>query len=390
MNIRRLTLFTLAFGFLGCTEVPSRPKPQDIHEDRLSFAEKAGYAIDRQTPGTLVSDHWLNDARQLDITFWAPEAPGKYPLIVYLPGLGQDSDAAPLWREAWVKAGFAVLSVQRAADAKALSNLSAEDRNDLKSIGHIHFNAASLEGRVSDVNAALGHLETQVVSGKPPYSQARIDDLTLAGFDLGAQTIQVILGEQVKGIRLPATLPRPKAAILLSPHVDLSKGGMQRRFEKLSTPLLVVSGTDDHDPWGMTAPSVRSAPWQQAQAGEKMLLNLTNGTHRQLAGIDPLSTKPEDQEIDPDEMLSREAEDMDRSSRNHRPQPQGRASQFGDARRGFGPGYDPHHYGRQLAIIETVSTAFLNAEIRRDRKAREWIQGGAKQWIGAAGELRIR
>jgi hypothetical protein len=40
--------------------------------------------------------------------------------------------------------------------------------------------------------------------------------------------------------------------------------------------------------------------------------------------------------------------------------------------------------------METVSTAFLNAEIREDRKSRAWIQGEAKQWIGVAGEVRIR
>lgn len=396
MALNQLTLLAFALTLLGCNHGPSRPKAEDIHEDRTTFAATSTYSVEPQTPGLPIEDHWLNGSRRLDITFWAPEASGKYPLIVYLPGLGQDSDAAPLWREAWVKAGYAVLAVQRGTDAKALNNLSAADQADLKSIGHDHFNAANLEGRVADAIEALRVVEERSRSGKSPYSSAETAHWVLAGFDLGAQTVQAILGENVKSAKLPSALPQPMAAILLSPHVDLSKGGMQHRFERIKSPLLVITGTDDHDPWGMTAPSVRVAPWQQSQSGEKYLLTLTNGTHRQLAGIDPLSAKPEDQEMDPDALLKSEEESM---ASNH-PAPggkgnsavpgRGRATQFGDARRGFGLGYDPHHYGHQLAIIETVSTAFLNAQSRNDARARAWLTQGAKSWIGTAAELRVR
>lgn len=396
--LNRTLLPIVLLSFLGCSHEPTRPKPEDIQQDLETFRAESSYHPESRAPGTPVDAHWNNGSRHVDIVFWAPESSGKYPLIIYLPGLGQDAASAPLWREAWVKAGFAVLSIQHHTDATALSHLSPEDRHDLKSIGHEHFNHHALDGRLKDLSFAFHTLESQIKAGKAPFTQARTDQLALAGFDLGSQTVQAMAGEHIKGIQLPDNLPPAQALILLSPYVDLAQGGMQHRFEALSAPLLVVTGSDDHDPWGVTSPSVRSTPWQQAQGGNKYLLNLTNGTHRQLAGIDPMSQKPEDQEEDPDESRHNEEKERDENSGGshgrggHGGQGGGRqrGTQFGDARRGFGPGYNPKHYGRQLAIIQTVSTAYLNAALRNDRSAADWLRNEATRWMGTAAELHIR
>lgn len=384
--------FLIAFCLLmvnGCSHEPSRPPPDEIQAELDHFGAKASYQPTALTKGPEVTEQWKNGSRTLDILFVAPEEPGSYPLVVYLPGLGQDAGSAPLWRDAWVKGGFAVLVVQQQRDAMALTHLSAADRHDLKSIGHEHFSLNSLEGRISDVTYAIRNLEERKRTAKPPFSQARMDEIAIVGFDLGAQTLQAMLGEAVKGLSLREPLPPIQAALLLSPHVDMAKGGIHHRFESLNTPLLVVTGSDDHDPWGITSPSVRSAPWQQAHAGSKILLNLINGTHRQLAGIDPQSEKPEDQEEDPDEVRHAEEEGQLFGKRG-RGGPNGRATQFGDARRGFGPGYDPRHYGRQLAAIQKISTAFLGSVLRKDKAAENWLRNEAPGWLGSAGQLKFR
>lgn len=384
--------FSLAFLLLivnGCSHEPSRPPPDEIQAELDRFGAGATYQPNGLTKGQEIKEQWKNGARTLDILFVAPEEPGTYPLVVYLPGLGQDAGSAPLWREAWVKGGFAVLVIQNTRDAIALSHLNAADRHDLKSIGHEHCNLKSLEGRISDVTSALQSLDERRREGKIPFTQARADQTAMAGFDLGAQTLQVILGEDIKGLSHREPLPKIQAALLLSPHVDMAKGGIQHRFDTLDTPLLVVTGSDDHDPWGMTSPSVRSAPWQQAQPGQKILLNLSNGTHRQLAGIDPQSEKPEDQEEDPDEVRHAEEEGM-LFGRRSRGGPDGRATQFADARRGFGPGYNPRHYGRQLAAIQKISTAFLSSTLRKDKSAEDWLRNDAPRWLGSAGQLKFR
>lgn len=386
---RSFSFFLTLLMVTGCSHEPSRPKPEDIQSEIERFGAKASYQPVEHVPGSSVSEHWQNGNRTLDILFEAPETQGKYPLVIYLPGLGQDVSSAPLWRETWVKAGFAVLALQHKTDASALNNLSASDRLDLKSLGHQHFSHKALEGRLSDLAFTLRSLEDRIHSGRAPFTQARIDHFAIAGFDLGAQTAQAILGEQIKGLTLPNPIPQPSAAILLSPHVDIAQGGIQHRFVALTLPLLVVTGSDDHDPWGISSPSVRSAPFLQAQPGHKYLLNLVNGTHRQLAGIDPLSQKPEDQEEDPDEIRHSEEEGMI-SGRRGGGGSKGRGTQFGDARRGFGPGYDPQHYGRHLAAVQKLSTAFLKTTLQNDSGAEAWIRQDASAWLGAAGQIRIR
>lgn len=390
-TLRSFLIVSLTLVLNGCSHEPSRPPPDEIQTELDRFGAGASYQPTPLTKGQEVREQWKNGTRTLDILFAAPEEPGAYPLVVYLPGLGQDAGSAPLWRDAWIKGGFAVLMLQQTRDANALSHLSAADRHDLKSIGHEHFNLRSLEGRISDVTFAIHSLEERKRQGKIPFNQARTDQIAIAGFDLGAQTLQALLGEDIKGLSVHEPMPQIQAAILLSPHVDLAKGGIQHRFSALNAPLLVITGSDDHDPWGMASPSVRSAPWHQARPGQKALLNLNNGTHRQLAGIDPKSDRPEDQEEDPDEV--RHAEESDEGmlfGKRGRGGPNGRTTQFGDARRGFGPGYDPRHYGRQLAAIQKISTAFLSAVLRKDKDAEEWLHKDASTWLGSAGQLKFR
>jgi hypothetical protein len=42
----------------------------------------------------------------------------------------------------------------------------------------------------------------------------------------------------------------------------------------------------------------------------------------------------------------------------------------------------------RMIALEDVSTAFLDAYLRGDPLAREWLTRNAKQWLGAAGDLR--
>ena len=93
----------------GCSHEPSRPPPDEIQSELDRFGAGASYQPVGLTKGTEVIEQWKNGSRTLDILYTAPEEPGRYPLVVYLPGLGQDAGSAPLWRDAWVKGGFAVL-----------------------------------------------------------------------------------------------------------------------------------------------------------------------------------------------------------------------------------------------------------------------------------------
>ena len=43
-----------------------------------------------------------------------------------------------------------------------------------------------------------------------------------------------------------------------------------------------------------------------------------------------------------------------------------------------------------MIALEDVSTAFLDAYLKDDPLAREWLARDAKRWLGAAGGLRTK
>ena len=258
---------------------------------------------------------------------------------------------------------------------------------DLRTVGRPYFSHAETEARLLDFNHAMLELRKRAGTGTPPYDSINTREFAVAGYDLGAQTVQALLGEKIKGIQRPETAQDIRAAILLSPHVDVAGGGIQHRFREIHTPLLVITGTHDQDPWGMTSPSVRMAPWQQAGSSRKVLLTLTQATHRQMAGHDPAALEAEDHEKDPEEMSVRE--DPEENPMKDAIRQMGGSGQA-PSRRGPRPQSDPRHPGQQLSAIQWISAAFLAETLNQDRASATWLRNKAAHWLSGAGVLQNR
>ena len=108
----------------------------------------------------------------------------------------------------------------------------------------------------------------------------------LAGYDLGAQTVAALLGEQSEGLKGVALPVQPLAAIVISPSVNLAKGHVNTRFQTISAPLLVITGVDDNDPYAIGAGSTRQLLWQYCAPGNKYLLLLDRTGHSFFSGAD--------------------------------------------------------------------------------------------------------
>lgn len=372
---------------LGCSSGPERPDAGKIQSDMEAFSNRSEAPLPTHEEGVLQEDQWHRGRRNIEISFKAPSQPGSYPLVIYFPGLGQNAAAGVLWKNAWVRAGFAVLTVQGERDAHALHGLSREDRMDLRSVGRPYFSSAEIEERIRDFDYVIQELRKRSHAGSQPYDKVITSEFAVAGFDLGAQTVQALIGEKIRGNRLPETAGSIRSAILLSPHVDVAAGGIQQRFREIQTPLLVITGTNDHDPWGISSPSVRQAPWQQAASHRKILVNLTRATHRQMAGIDPSSQRPEDLEADPEEIQARQDQEenpvktaMRQLASNGRPMPFRDQQTTGD----------PRHPGQQLSAIQWISAAFLSETLKQDQASGAWLRNKAPSWLSGAGVIQNR
>lgn len=433
-RITSAALLALILG--GCSFFGfSMPSPEEQSEKLTEVMEKGGYAPTRGLAIDSAHDVWLHDKTEFDVTMTAPTAPGSYPLIIYLPGLGEDAKAGQLWRETWAKAGYAVFSMQTLAVGQALKTLKelgselddtagelddgeqlgssdemGRDRaeegrswfggdkprrpsrtarnSEMRYLGHEYFGSENLKNRMEQLFWAFRQLKSRVNLHQPLYVSADLSKVVLAGYDLGAQTISAVMGENFETALPTSGELKPMAAIMLSPSVNLATGNVRSRFQKMNLPMLVITGTEDNDPYAISSGSVRTAIWEYAPVGGKYLLLLKDAGHRVLAGSEMGGR------------FGRERSDGTNGfpgsmgmgggrSRNGGRGMDGGGGMMG-AFAGGGERRNPDLGYKHVAAISSASTAFLDAVIKNDEFARFWINDKANHWLDKAGSLRIR
>ena len=214
----------------------------------------------------------------------------------------------------------------------------------------------------------------------------------------GAQTAAAISGETAPP-RKAATEPwKLRATILLSPYADLAAGGLEQRYAAMSLPVLSITGSEDRDSFGaVDTPALHRAPWQYMPAGDKYLLVLEGGTHALLAG-----SAPGEQKRAADAAAAKPREWPGPAATPLWDSEGGSGSGTSGRRRGnrpdkAGPGGDSggDAYSRGLNMqlvgyVQGLSTAFLDATVKGDPVAREWLERNATRWLDDAGVFRIK
>ena len=90
------------------------PQPRVVKpETYLAEFEKGGYTPAERFETAVFYDAWTDPAseRRIGIKAIAPNKAGRYPVVAYLPGLGETTDEGALWTSAWARAGYFVLSL---------------------------------------------------------------------------------------------------------------------------------------------------------------------------------------------------------------------------------------------------------------------------------------
>ena len=339
----------------------------------------------------------------------AANPPARYPLIIYLPGLGEAADAGRAWRSAWVEAGYAVLSLQPSRFGPAALQGRYAKNADFTALARENYVTAALNERLRAVQSVLFELEKRVDRSTPPFDQIDLTQTVLAGYDLGAQTVQALAGERVAGISLPPLKHPPKAVMLISPYANAVGGGFIKRFGEIQLPVFVATATEDSDSFGVvTTLAARLAPYNYMPAGEKYLLLLSGGSHRLLSG-GPLQVAGEGESAG-------RAPGAGGGSLGGKgggsggspgggggpgggpggggmPPSGGRGGPGGGM--GGGPGgggemsaFPVANSARQIIAIQRLSVTFLDAQLKQDPIAQEWLGRDAERWLEPVGEWR--
>ncbi len=232
-----------------------------------------------------VSDGAWTDARRQRPIPWrlrlptpAVLAPGAWPLVIFSHGLGGSVDAGTVWGEAWAAAGLAVLHVQHpGSDTDSL-------RGGLRQL-KAAASAEQLLARVQDVRFVLDELARRTALGEEPWRQIRADAVGLAGHSFGAQTTQAIAGQRFP-VAVDGSDPRPRAFIAFSP--SQTRGGrlsVGEAFGGVTRPFLVVTGSEDGDPFGsFDGGESRAQVYQGLPPGRRALLWLDGADHMSFGG----------------------------------------------------------------------------------------------------------
>ena len=383
MKVRRATAALCAFvvvALAGCAGSGVRGFGRDTAgEAEVERHVKRGYAPDDAYATTATRETWTVDGEPIEVSLLGPVGDARHPLVVFLPGLGDTAESSLAWRKAWAEAGYAVLAVQPASEGSAVWKSEQARLGDFSAIARSHFAAASLAHRAQLLDGVFAELSRRASSASLAHVDA--SRIAVAGFDLGAQTAMIVAGQRVDGVSATRWPSSVKSVIALSPYADFSGMGLAADFGDIRMPVLGVTSAEDTDAYGLvTSASVRRAPFQYMPPGHKYLLVLAGAPHSLISGRESPDTASAQRDAG--------ASGGGSSSRGSRGSGRRGMRDRGDAGPGSaGSSSSTVNWKMELADAKVVSVAFLDATVKDDSVAREWLSKDAQRWLGDLGQL---
>jgi hypothetical protein len=347
---------------------------------------------------------WNVGGEEFDVTLLIPTARDAYPLVIYLPGLGESSAAGLAWRRTWAEAGYAVLSAQPASTGASVWTTERARAFDFRTVALEHFSPRTFASRLAGLQGVIDEVgRRQRLGGDGPYSRIDASRIAIAGFDLGAEAAMVVAGQSAPELAIGPASPAIRSVIALSPFADFAGMGVAALFREIHMPVLSVTSPDDTDAYGLvTTAAVRRAPFEHMPPGRKYLLLLASAPHSLLGGRDEPTA-----ELEGNRGGSRLGADQESSSRRRA----GGGSDRGSGREGrsarggvdSGAGADSGIAGSlparpnlaalwatQLWNVQGVTTAYLDATVKNDTRAGEWLIRDANRWLDGSASLLVK
>lgn len=281
---------------------------------------------------------WHDGKRDRDIPwkiYFAPEAPGPRPVVVFSHGLGGSREAAAYLGEHLASYGYVAVHIQHPGSDESVWRGLTEPADIMKALAAAARDLSAARARFEDVPFALDSLAAMNDAEGPLHGRLDLTRLGMSGHSYGAVSTLVAAGQRLGprgGFQFKE--PRFKAAIAYSPNKPIRGDDYARAYGDIQIPMLHFTGTEDMNPLDPAEPpSDRQIPFQNIPDAGQYLVVLNGGDHRIFGG--------------------RERMDGPRPT---------------DA--------------RFLSLISQASIAFWDAYLLGDPAARIWLRDG-----GAAAEL---
>jgi predicted dienelactone hydrolase len=236
---------------------------------------------------TSIDEMWTDAARTRDIPVklrWPDAAlyPGVRPLVLFSHGLGGTLEGGAVWGQAWAAAGFVVVHLQHPGSDLAAVRAVASSFTDQRGLRAVAAPAQSV-ARLRDVGFVLSEIERRHATGVDRWGSARTTQIGMSGHSFGALTTLGMAGQRYPGFE-GIEERRLASFIALSPSLPPA-GDATQVFERITRPLLSITGTRDGDMVGTGAtPERRMAVFGALPPGNKAHLILKDADHMTFGG----------------------------------------------------------------------------------------------------------
>ena len=235
--------------------------------------------------------------RDVPVRINLPAGKGRFPAVIWSPGLGGTRSNAARWVAAWTAAGIAVIRLEHpGSDASVYRGAATPEERQARVRAGIA--PEQLVARIADVGFVADELarrgDVLARRGREGACDlARIDGdrLALGGHSMGAWVVQAMAGQRPDGEHAPLIDRRFRAFIAMSSTGPPDAAAAKAQFGGIGRPLLVITGSMDGVPAG-AAPDLmadqrarRASLFTGAPAdGRKALLVMAGANHMLFAG----------------------------------------------------------------------------------------------------------
>lgn len=266
----------------------------------------------------------MDGKRVVSLLVYLPSATEPAPIVLFSHGLGGTKEGSAFLGTHWASRGYVAVFLQHpGSDDSAWKDVPPSRRMQALQA------AASIKNflaRTQDVPAVLDQLALwHKQTSHPLAGRLDLNRIGMSGHSFGAITTQALSGQSSGEGARTFTDSRIKAAIAMSP-MPPKRGEPADVFSKVKIPWFLMTGSKDFSIVADATPETRAVIFKALPPGSKYELILHNAEH---------------------------------SAFTERPLP-------GDRER-----RNPNHHRAILAL----STAFWDAYLREDPKARAWLDG---------------
>lgn len=302
----------------------------------------------RGTEGTRIVDQIWEDKsreRQVPVKIYvsANRSQERAPVVIFSHGLGGSTECAGYLGAYLSARGYVCVHIQHhGSDREVWQSAIGGGRSAILASLKPAASAQNLRLRADDVSFVLDELTAR--NNSDPLLKDRLDlsAVAIAGHSFGAGTALAVAGQSyIIGPRVISLRdPRIKAAVYLSPPVNLRGRDPNPIFGSIQIPGLLMTGTEDNSPIGETSAAERPVPFYTIGGAHQYLVNFQGGDHMIFSG----HTRP-----------GRAASDEEFQS-----------------------------------MISTVTGAFLDAHLRHDASRENWLKKDCAAFLGKKADYKLR